>query len=221
MACHQVCCAVCMCSLLFICGLKWGLMEGHSSSLTCINNIVGTDLGPKLSPQKIRREPGTDAWQQCNWTVSLIPRPFPKLKRERGWYSGWHFLSHGVGPYVIKNCIFKSSTRVSDASLHMDYYTGPLTTAWDGSKIYWDNWRQAVKQVFTTTKSVQNGIACADCWLVISKLRSALPHVTRTVASMHAQNTFARAEGQAMKTIRQLAVVVTCCRHATLQEFKG
>jgi len=35
--------------------------------------------------------------------------------------------------------VFKSRTRVSDASVHMDYYTAPIKKARDGSKIYWDS----------------------------------------------------------------------------------
>ena len=77
-------------------------------------------------------------------------------KRKRVWCSERHFLA---GPYDIKNVItFKSSTSVSDTSVHMDYYIAPLKKAWDGRKVYWDSWKQAVRQFFTTSKSVQNMI---------------------------------------------------------------
>jgi len=35
---------------------------------------------------------------------SLVPRPSPK-RRKRVWCSERHFLSHGAGPYFVKNVI--------------------------------------------------------------------------------------------------------------------
>ena len=57
------------------------------------------------------------------------------------------------------NCIFKSCTGVSDASVHMDYYIVPLTKAQDGCKLYWDSRKQAARQVFTTP-NIQSLMSC-------------------------------------------------------------
>ena len=63
------------------------------------------------------------------------------------------------------NCIFKSDTWVSDGSVHMDYHIALITKAWDGRKVYWDSRKQATRQFFTTSNSVQNTIiwSLASC----------------------------------------------------------
>ena len=103
---------------------------------------------------------------------SLIPRPhgrivsFPdpprKAKRGSGVLSK-HFLSHGAGPYFVKNVIiaflYLHGTQVSDTSVYMDYYTARFATARDGREAYWDSRKQAARQVFTISDSFQNTIA--------------------------------------------------------------
>ena len=56
------------------------------------------------------------------------------------------------------NCIFKSRTRVSDTSVHMDYYIALFTKSRDGHKVCWDSQKQAARQVFTISDSFQNTI---------------------------------------------------------------
>ena len=71
-------------------------------------------------------------------------------------------MSHGAGPYFVKNVIIallKSGTRVSDASVHMDYYTAQFAIAQDGRKVYWDSRKQAARQVLAISDSLQNTIA--------------------------------------------------------------
>jgi len=48
-------------------------------------------------------------------------------------------LSHTSHRKEYCNCIFKSGTQDSDASVHTDYYTALLTEARDGHKVYWDS----------------------------------------------------------------------------------
>ena len=55
------------------------------------------------------------------------------------------------------NCIFVlSGTRVSDASVHVEYYTARFAKARDGRKVYWDSWKQAARRVFALSDSFQN-----------------------------------------------------------------
>jgi len=86
------------------------------------------------------------------------------------------------------NCIFKSGTQGSDASVHMDYYIALRIKAQDGHKVYWE--LKTGCKVFITSNSVQNTIASCHAntvmssaiWLMISNPRSAPPLVTRNVA---------------------------------------
>ena len=48
-------------------------------------------------------------------------------------------MSHWAGPYVVKNVIIIIFKFITDASVHMDNYTAPLTQAQDGRKVYWDS----------------------------------------------------------------------------------
>jgi len=64
---------------------------------------------------------------QTNTIPSLIPRPSPKSGK-RVWCSERHFLSHGVGPYFIKNVITAFSNPELEfltSQVHMDYTTQP------------------------------------------------------------------------------------------------
>jgi len=73
---------------------------------------------------------------------------------------------------------FNSDTQVSDALVHMDYYTALLTRAWNGNQVYWDSWKQ-VERCFTTSLYLQlspkydlirhaNITTSSVIWLVIS-----------------------------------------------------
>ena len=55
-----------------------------------------------------------------------------------------------MGSYFVE-CHIKSRTRISDASVCMDYYTALFTKAQDGHKVHWDSQKQAARQVFTTS----------------------------------------------------------------------
>ena len=87
--------------------------------------------------------------------LDLVSFPNPPKKWKRVWCSEWHFLSNGVGPYIVRhNCIFKYGTWVSDALVHMDYYIAPLAKACDDHKVYWASRKWAVRQVFPTSNLV-------------------------------------------------------------------
>ena len=59
----------------------------------------------------------------------------------------------------MTSVIFKFGIRVSDASVHMDYYTTRFAKAQDSCKVYWDSRKQAARQVFTISDSFQSTIA--------------------------------------------------------------
>jgi len=79
---------------------------------------------------------GTDIFW-ANIVLSLIAQSPRKAK------VGLMFLvtflvmwDRGIRPKECHNCVFKSITRISDASVHMNYYIAPLTKTRHGRKVY-------------------------------------------------------------------------------------
>jgi len=68
----------------------------------------------------------------------VVSFPDPHEKWKRVWCSERHFLSHGVGPYFVIIAFLDLELKVSDTSMHMDYYTAPCTKARDGCRVYRD-----------------------------------------------------------------------------------
>ena len=56
--------------------------------------------------------------------LSLVPGP-SSGSRKRVWCSELHILSHGVGPYSVKNVIFKSkNVIITFLSLELEFLMG-------------------------------------------------------------------------------------------------
>ena len=112
-----------------------------------------------LSYPRARAMPRTYA---CTCT-RFVSFPDPPQKVERGyvWCSERQLLSQRAGPYFVKNVIIAflyMGTRVSDASVHMDYYPVQFSKAQDSRKVYWDSRKQSARQVFTISDLFQNTI---------------------------------------------------------------
>jgi len=95
------------------------------------------------------------------YSISLVPRPLLK-SRKRVWCSERHFLSHGAGPYFVKNVIIAFLNPVVEFLMPQSIWT---TTQPDLQKLemvtksIWDSRKKAVRQVFTISDSFQNTIA--------------------------------------------------------------
>lgn len=62
------------------------------------------------------------------------------------------------------SCSFKSSTRVSDASVHMDTHTAPLKEAQDGCKVYWDSQKNRLQDKFPIWFKIRLWSLQSDWW---------------------------------------------------------
>ena len=72
----------------------------------------------------------------------LVSFPDPPCKAESRSGVQCHFLSRGWDHMV--SFLDHAWSWVSDASVHIDYYTARLTKAWNGHKVNWDSRKQAV-----------------------------------------------------------------------------
>ena len=118
----------------------------------------GTDrTGPDRTQTLIHGTDRNGVERMCE--ASLVPRPCPK-RGKRVWCSDRQLILVTWGGAVLRkechNCVFISGPRVSDASVHMDYYTARFAKA---RKIYWDSRKHAARQVFAISDSFQNTIA--------------------------------------------------------------
>ena len=71
--------------------------------------------------------------------VSLIPKPSPKSGK-RVWCSEWHFMSHGAGPYFVKNVI------IALLNPELEFLT---------SQSIWTTTRPSLQKLETAAKSVE------------------------------------------------------------------
>ena len=139
---------------------------------------------------------------------SLVPRPSPK-SRKRVWCSERYFLSHGVGPYFVKNVIFEFLYPELKFLMPLSiwtYYTAWFAKAQDGCKVYWNSWKHAVRHVFIISDSFQNMIAyIMQLWLGLLQsdgdLKSEIGPAPcdKKCCSEH-QTLFARARGSGHET---------------------
>ena len=164
-------------------------------------------------------------------SLSLVPRPSPKSGK-RVWCSEQHLMSHGVGPYFIKNVI------IAFLNLEVEFLTPQyiwtttqpdLQTLKIAAKSIWDSWKQAVRQVFTISDSFQKYehwhhaiiIRSSAIWLVISNPRSAPPHVTRNVTQSIRPSLHVR-EGlgtRLMQSLRVLHCSVRACTYTHIHNL--
>ena len=117
--------------------------------------------------------------------ISLVPRPSPKSGK-RVWCSERQFLSHGAGPYFVKNVIiaflypeFKFLTPQSIWTTIQPGLQKLETTAKTGCETSFCYFRFVSKYDRLRHAII---IRSSAIWLVISNPRSAPPHVTRNVA---------------------------------------
>ena len=120
-------------------------------------SILNSDRDRSENPGSLSLDP-----MQTQPTRKLVSFPDPPRKAVRG--SGvQHFLSHGVGPYCIKNVIIALSNPelefLTPQSIWTTSYTAWFAKAQCSRKVYWDSQTQAARQVFTISDSFQNMIA--------------------------------------------------------------
>ena len=81
-----------------------------------------------------------------------VPRPSPKSGK-RVWCSERQFLSHGAGPYFVKNIIIAFLYPELEFLTSQSIWTTTEPGLQKLGKVYWDSRKQAARQVFAISDS--------------------------------------------------------------------